>query len=122
MITKTVATKLNDDEHSKLIAECNRLGVTPSAFLRESIIDKIDSIEKPKESTDEKVSVKKEISQMSLSELAEKLGVKYTPKDKSPKIELERPKHTLEETLDHMKNCRNLNCKYGRKNLGLDLV
>ena len=42
MINKTVATKLNDDEHSKLIAECNRLGVTPSALMKESLMEKIE--------------------------------------------------------------------------------
>lgn len=118
MITKTVATKLNDDEHSKLIAECNRLGVTPSAFLRESINEKINP-EKPKEI--ESIETKEEPKgrEMSLEELAEKLGVKKILDDKPDKIELEKPKPTLEETLDHMKNCRDPNCKYGRKNLGL---
>ena len=57
MINKTVATKLNDDEHSKLIAECNRLGVTPSALMKESLMEKIE----PKEIISENVP-KKELT------------------------------------------------------------
>ena len=57
MINKTVATKLNDDEHSKLIAECNRLGVTPSALMKEYIMEKIE----PKEIISEDVP-KKELT------------------------------------------------------------
>ena len=58
MINKTVATKLNDDEHSKLIAECNRLGVTPSALMKESIMEKIE----PKEIASENVPKKEELT------------------------------------------------------------
>ena len=55
MINRTVATKLNDDEHSKLIAECNRLGVTSSALMKESIMEKIE----PKEIVSETISNEK---------------------------------------------------------------
>ncbi len=113
MVNRTVATKLNEDEHSKLIEFCNDKGCTPSAFLRESINEKINS-EKPKEI--ELVETKEEPKsrEMSIKELAEKLGMNKAPKPL--KIEIEKPKPTLEETLDHMKNCRNPNCEYGLRN------
>lgn len=107
MVNRTVATKLNEDEHEKLIDACSKEGCTPSAFLRESINERINS-EKPKEEPKSR--------EMSIQELAERLGMNKVPKDKPLKIEIEKAKPTLEETLDHMKNCRNPNCKYGLRN------
>ncbi len=117
MVNKVVATKLTEEEHSKLIDFCTHKGVTPSALLREAIIEKINLIEKPKET--ESINTKEEPKnrEMSITELAEKLGMNKTSNEKPVKIEIEKPKHTLEETLDHMKNCRNPTCKYGKMNL-----
>ena len=117
MVNKVVATKLTEEEHSKLIDFCTSKGVTPSAVLRKAVIERINPVEKPKEIESIETKEEPKNRDMSLEELAEKFGVKKIPKDKPDKIELERPKPTLEETLDHMKNCKNPNCKYGKKNL-----
>ena len=113
MVNKTVATKLTEEEHGKLIDACSKEGCTPSTFLRESINERIHN-EKPKEIESVETKEEPKSREMSIEELAEKLGMSKTNKDKPFKIE--KPKPTLEETLDHMKNCRNPNCKYGLRN------
>jgi hypothetical protein len=65
MINKTVATKLNDDEHSKLIAECNRLGVTPSALMKEAVMEKIE----PKEIISEIVPKKEGLTKEEMKKI-----------------------------------------------------
>jgi hypothetical protein len=37
MVYRVVSTKLNEDEHMKLLDACNRHGCTPSALIREAI-------------------------------------------------------------------------------------
>ena len=116
MVNRTVATKLTEEEHAKFIDACNKEGCTPSVFLRESINEKING-EKTKKVESSEIKEPKS-KEMSIQELAEKLGMSKTNKDKPFKIE--KPKPTLEDTLDHMKNCRSLDCKYGRRNQGLE--
>ncbi|MFZ1075836.1 MAG: hypothetical protein WAN47_00215 [Nitrosotalea sp.] len=48
MVYKVVSTKLNEDEHSKLLDACNKHGCTPSAFVKESIMNRINSEEPEK--------------------------------------------------------------------------
>lgn len=116
MVNRTVATKLTEEEHEKFIDACNKKGCTPSVFLRESINERINN-EKRKEIESVKIKEESRSKEMSLEDLAEQLGMNKTPKDKPATVETEKPKPTLEETLDHMKNCRNSNCKYGKMNL-----
>lgn len=66
MIHKTVATKLTEEEHSKLIDFCNDRGCTPSAFLKESINEMMNA-EKPKEEPQRK--------ELSLDEIREMLKI-----------------------------------------------
>ncbi|HJU14648.1 MAG TPA: hypothetical protein VJ792_09360 [Candidatus Nitrosotalea sp.] len=42
MVYKVVSTKLDEEEHTKLIEACNNDGVTPSAFIRDSIMLRLD--------------------------------------------------------------------------------
>ena len=42
---KVVSTKLTEDEHAKLLDMCNRLGCTPSSFIKQAILEKIDQKE-----------------------------------------------------------------------------
>ena len=46
MVNRVVATKLTEEEHTKLIDLCNGKGCTPSAFLKEIISEKISPIQK----------------------------------------------------------------------------
>jgi len=41
MVNRVVATKLSEEEHSKLLDLCNTQGCTPSAFLKEAIMERI---------------------------------------------------------------------------------
>jgi len=50
---KVVSTKLTEDEHAKLLDVCNTQGCTPSSFIKQAIMEKIDQKEiKPKELSD----------------------------------------------------------------------
>ena len=46
MVNRVVATKLTEEEHSKLLDLCNTQGCTPSAFLKEIISEKLNPIQK----------------------------------------------------------------------------
>ena len=41
MVNRVVATKLSEEEHSKLLDLCNTQGCTPSALLKEAIMERI---------------------------------------------------------------------------------
>ena len=108
MVYRVVSTKLNEDEHNKLLDACNRHGCTPSALVREAITEKIENEENPIRKPSESENVDKD---------ARKFLIKTSDNIvKESKVETRR-KPTLEETLDHMKNCRNPSCKYGKINL-----
>jgi len=62
MVNRVVATKLTEDEHTKLLDACNTEGCSPSSLIRDAILKRIES--EPK---------KKELSQMSISELEQAL-------------------------------------------------
>ena len=47
MVNRVVATKLTEEEHTKLLDECTRQGCTPSALIKEAIMAKIEPQEKP---------------------------------------------------------------------------
>lgn len=82
MVNKTVATKLTEEEHEELIDACSKKGCTPSTFLRESINERINN-EKPKETESFETKEEPKLREMSLAELAERLGLKKTSEDKS---------------------------------------
>ena len=42
---KVVSTKLTEDEHAKLLDVCNTQGCTPSSFIKQAILEKIDQKE-----------------------------------------------------------------------------
>ena len=42
---KVVSTKLTEDEHAKLLDACNTQGCTPSSFIKQAIMEKIDQEE-----------------------------------------------------------------------------
>lgn len=41
MVNRVVATKLTDEEHTKLLDVCNKEGCTPSAFIKNALLEKI---------------------------------------------------------------------------------
>lgn len=41
MVNRVVATKLTEEEHTKLLDLCNTKGCTPSALLKEAIMERI---------------------------------------------------------------------------------
>ena len=49
MVNRVVATKLSEEEHTKLLDACNKEGCTPSALLKEAIMAKIGVQEKTEE-------------------------------------------------------------------------
>lgn len=49
MVYRVVSTKLTEDEHNALIEECNKHGLSPSALIREAILETVSpTVEKPK--------------------------------------------------------------------------
>ena len=42
---RVVSTKLTEDEHAKLLDMCSTLGCTPSSFIKQAIMEKIDQKE-----------------------------------------------------------------------------
>ena len=40
---KVVSTKLTEDQHTKLLDTCNSQGCTPSSFIKQSIMEKIEA-------------------------------------------------------------------------------
>jgi hypothetical protein len=43
MVYRVVSTKLTEDEHSSLIDKCNKQGRSPSLFIKEAILERIES-------------------------------------------------------------------------------
>jgi len=62
MVNRVVATKLTEEEHTKLLDACNTEGCTPSSLLRDAILKRI-----------EPELEKKDIGKMSLAELEKAL-------------------------------------------------
>jgi len=62
MVNRVVATKLTEEEHTKLLDACNTEGCTPSSLLRDAILKRIEH--EPE---------KKDIGKMSLAELEKAL-------------------------------------------------
>ena len=62
MVNRVVATKLTEDEHTKLLDACNTEGCSPSSLIRDAILKRIES--EPK---------KKDIGEMSVAELEKAL-------------------------------------------------
>jgi len=46
MVYRVVATKLTEEEHSKLLDICNKEGCTPATFIKKTILEKIVPLEK----------------------------------------------------------------------------
>jgi len=46
MVNRVVATKLTEEEHSKLLDLCNTQGCTPSALLKEAIMERLKPVDK----------------------------------------------------------------------------
>jgi len=61
MVNKVVATKLTEEEHTKLLDACNREGCTPSFLIRDAVLKRIEP------------EPKKDVLKMSLKELSEAL-------------------------------------------------
>ena len=61
---RVVSTKLTEEEHSKLLDVCSKKGCTPSALVKEAIMEKIQ----PHEDIQ---SQKKNLDEMTLEELCE---------------------------------------------------
>jgi len=59
MVNKVVATKLTEDEHTKLLDACNTEGCSPSSLIRDAILKRIEP--EPE---------KKDVKEMTMSELA----------------------------------------------------
>ena len=83
MVNRVVATKLTEEEHSKLLEVCNREGCTPSSLIKDAIMKRIDIEEKPveKEPTSwqklgQALQREEERKKTSNSELAKFLGMK----------------------------------------------
>lgn len=97
MVYRVVSTKLTEEEHSKLLDECAKQGCTPSSFVKNSIMEKIE----PKsEQTKPEQTLVEELPKATV----------FEPRES-------RRKPTLEESIEHMKTCLNPNCKYGSANL-----
>lgn len=60
MVNRVVSTKLTEDEHEKLVDECNKRGCSQTELLRESI----------------KEIIQPEASDLSVKELKKALGLK----------------------------------------------
>ena len=108
MVNRVIGTKLIEEHHTKFMDLCNKKGCTPSELLREIILEKIE----PQEEPTEKIKPSKNIPDEELRKIL-RIGIRTSAK--APEVEARR-KPTLEETIDHMNNCRNPDCKYGRMN------
>lgn len=65
MVNRVVATKLTEDEHTKLLDVCNTEGSTPSSLIHEAILKRI-------EPEPEKI----DLGKIKVSELEKYLGMK----------------------------------------------
>lgn len=71
MVYRVVSTKLSEEEHAQLIDFCNGKGCTPSAFLKESINEMMNT-EKPKEiKSIENLKEESQRKELSLDEIRE---------------------------------------------------
>jgi len=71
MVYRVVSTKLSEEQHSKLIDFCNGKGCTPSAFIKESINEMMNT-EKPKEiKSIENLKEEPQRKELSLDEIRE---------------------------------------------------
>ena len=64
MVYKVVSTKLTEDEHTKFLDFCNKKGISPFAFIKESIFNQIEKEEK------------NESEEFSIEEFRKALGLK----------------------------------------------
>jgi len=55
MVNRVVATKLTEEEHSKLLDLCNTQGCTPSALLKEAIMERLKPADTKKDTVNEEV-------------------------------------------------------------------
>jgi len=55
MVYRVVATKLSEEEHTKLLDRCTTLGCTPSSLIKEAIMDRLE----PKKEIKKYVGVKR---------------------------------------------------------------
>ena len=108
MVNRVIGTKLPEEQHTKFLDLCNNRGCSPSELLREVILEKI---EPQKESTEKIKPSKSKVDE----ELKKLLGIRIDTSAKVPEVET-RCKRTLEESIAHMQNCRNPDCKYGKMN------
>jgi hypothetical protein len=78
MVNRTVATKLTEEEHSKLIDFCNDMGCTPSSLIKKVILEKISQKEgiKETETNKPKKSFDQEVKEKTNEELLRYLGLK----------------------------------------------
>jgi len=49
MVYRVVSTKLTEEEHNALMEICNKLGNSPSLFLKKTILERMNSMQKPLE-------------------------------------------------------------------------
>jgi hypothetical protein len=49
MVYRVVATKLTEEEHTKLLDACNKEGCTPSNLIKDAIMKRLNPEEKPQE-------------------------------------------------------------------------
>ena len=83
MVYKVVATKLTEEEHTKLLDVCNREGCTPSNLIKDAIMKRLNPEEKPPEKESElaklvrRINLKKEegSKDLSASEVRKLLGL-----------------------------------------------
>ncbi len=64
MVYKVVSTKLTEDEHTKFLDFCNKKGISPFAFIKESIFAQMEKQEK------------NESEEFSIEEFRKELGLK----------------------------------------------
>ena len=89
MVNRVVATKLTDEEHTQLLDACNKEGCTPSAFIKNALLDKIT----PKQES------------LLSDEVRKFVGVTRVPKSNEA---IPEKKHmTLEEMLRKYKESKN---------------
>ena len=58
MVYRVVSTKLTEEEHAKFLDFCNKKGISPFAFIKESIFDQMTKQEKEEENKIEKLDMK----------------------------------------------------------------
>ena len=61
MVYRVVSTKLTEEEHAKFLDFCNKKGISPFAFLKDSITNSIESESEDKGSKWDMEKLKKEL-------------------------------------------------------------